>query len=199
MAGIDEAGRGPWAGPVVAAAVLLDASSGAAPALQGVRDSKALGPGRREELFAAVRSCALSVGIGWALPEEIDRRNILQATRLAMLRAFRRMARAYGPGAEEALVVVDGTYPVPGLRHRQLCLVSGDSRSLSVACASVAAKVLRDRWMRRLDARFPGYGFSAHKGYGTAEHVESLARLGPSEIHRLSFAPVKNAARTGAG
>jgi len=188
LIGVDEAGRGPLAGPVVAAAVLLGPGNPAS--LKAVRDSKALAPRRREDLFTAIRACALGVGVGWALPREIDSRNILQATFLAMRRAVSRLDLR---GRPAPLVVVDGNHAVPGLSHSQKALVKGDAFSLAVACASVVAKVVRDRWMERLDRLHPGYGFSVHKGYGTADHLSALDRLGPSSVHRLSFEPVAQA------
>jgi ribonuclease HII len=182
LLGVDEAGRGPLAGPVVAAAVLLPPGL---EGFEGVRDSKTLTPRRRDELFSVIRARAAAVGVGWALREEIDRLNVLNATLLAMRRAVER-ARP-GPGT---LVVVDGNRRVPGLRRPQRVVVDGDALSLCVAAASVVAKVVRDRWMRVLDRRHPGYGFLRHKGYGTPAHLSALRRLGPSPEHRRSFSPV---------
>lgn len=181
LAGVDEAGRGPLAGPVVAAAVVLPPVP--LPLLAGVRDSKRLAPARREELFPAVLACAVEVGVGWAEPEEIDARNILRASLLAMRRALGRLRL----DREGLLVVVDGDRLVPELDAAQEALVAADAFSLSVASASIVAKVVRDRWMKRLDRDFPGYGFARHKGYGTSEHYEALARLGPAPAHRRSF------------
>lgn len=184
LIGIDEAGRGPLAGPVVAAAVLLPDRP--LPELAGVRDSKKLTPKGRERLFPLIRSAA-RVGVGWALPEEIDRVNILQATFLAMRRALERLRLAPG---ESPWALVDGNQPVPGLSLRQKTVVGGDNLSLAIAAASVVAKVVRDRWMVVLESRHPGYGFAKSKGYGSAEHMEALRRLGPSPAHRRSFHPV---------
>ena len=152
-----------------------------------VRDSKKLSPRRREALLGVIRSRAQGVGVGWASAREIDRDDILRASLAAMRRAIGRLS----PPPEGTLVLVDGNQEVPGLRFGQKTVVGGDGLSLSVACASIVAKVLRDRWMGVLDARYPGYAFSRHKGYGTREHLDALSRLGPCPEHRLSFAPVR--------
>lgn len=182
LIGVDEAGRGPLAGPVLAAAVILPADS--AETLSGARDSKKLSARRRDYFFQAIREDALAVSVAWAYPDVIDRDNILAATMDSMRRAVERVR---GGG----LVVVDGNRRIPGLQLPQVTLVGGDDLSLSVACASIVAKVLRDRWMHRLDRRAPGYGLAGHKGYGTREHLDALARLGPSPLHRRSFAPCR--------
>jgi len=180
IAGIDEAGRGPLAGPVVAAAVILPAGL----YIKGVDDSKKLSPDKREHLFDAIMSQALSVGIGMGPPELIDRINILQATRHAMLEAVSKLA------PEPDYLLIDGistiNSPIP-----QKTIKKGDSLSLSIAAASIIAKVTRDRLMRELDGLHPGYGFSGHKGYGSALHMEAIRRLGPSPVHRLTFGGVK--------
>ncbi|MFA4943289.1 MAG: ribonuclease HII [Lentisphaeria bacterium] len=184
IAGVDEAGRGPLAGPVVAAAVVLPATGPLPP----VFDSKQLTARRREELAAALE---VLPGIAFAIAAvpaaEIDRLNILKATHLAMRQALEQL----DPAAEFALV--DGL-PVPGLPVPSRAIVKGDARSASIAAASILAKVYRDRYMAAADARHPGYGFGQHKGYGTAAHLAALERLGPSPEHRLSFAPVALAA-----
>lgn len=182
LLGVDEAGRGPLAGPVVVAAVLLGPELPRD--LSAARDSKLLSAVERERLYEIIRGGALSVSVAWAHPREIERINILAATLQAMRRAVLRVPAA------QALVVVDGNRPIPGLARPQLSVVDGDRRSLAVACASIVAKVVRDRWMARLDRMHPGYGLSRHKGYGTEAHMESLSRLGPSPIHRRTFAPV---------
>lgn len=169
------------AGPVVAAAVLLPDAPSAA--LKGVRDSKKMTPARRELLFDAVRAHSLRWSVGWAGPREVDRYNILQATFLAMRRALLRL----GPADPASLIVVDGNRVVPGVKAPQCAVVSGDDRSLSVACASVVAKVVRDRWLRALARRHPEYGFEKHKGYGTADHMRAIERVGPCPEHRLTF------------
>ncbi len=183
LAGIDEAGRGPLAGPVVAAAVILPEE---APPLEGLNDSKRLTPRRREALAAGLKEIGAVVGIGMVSPAEIDRFNILQATMTAMQRALRRLSPV------PAIVLVDGNKApqFPGIEVR--CIVNGDSKSASIAAASIAAKVYRDEIMRRYDEIYPGYGFASHKGYGTAEHIQALKQLGPCPIHRYSFAPVSS-------
>lgn len=176
------------AGPVVAAAVRL--SKDQIGPLAWARDSKKLSAARRERLYALIREHADAVSVAWAHPDRIDRDNILQASLAAMARAARR-ASGKGP----ALLLVDGPFPVPGLPHglRQKPLIKGDDRSLAVACASIVAKVVRDRWMRRLSRRYPGFGFERHKGYPTADHLTALRALGHSKAHRRSFAPVREA------
>ena len=188
IAGIDEAGRGPWAGPVAAAAVILDMSR---PLPEGINDSKKLTESQRERLFDAVTASAVSYGIGLAIAEEIDRINIRQATHLAMTRALEALSLS-GPPPVAALV--DGNDP-PAFAVPTRALVNGDAQSLSIAAASILAKVTRDRMMAALDAEHPGYGFARHKGYGTAQHAEALLRLGPCPIHRMTFAPVASAKR----
>jgi ribonuclease HII len=186
VAGIDEAGRGPLAGPVVAAAVvfLRPPSPGLAALID---DSKRLTPPRREAAFAALREAAraggIDAGIGAASAAEIGAQNILRATHLAMARALARLRVA------PDLALVDGNQPPP-LPCPVRCLVGGDGLSLSIAAASILAKVVRDRAMARLDARWPGYGFARHAGYPTAAHRDALARLGPTPHHRRGFGPV---------
>ena len=179
VAGVDEAGRGPLAGPVVAAAVVLDPHS----IPDGITDSKKLTAEVRERLFEAILQSA-DVGIALSDPEQIDRDNILAATLDAMRRAVGELT------ASPALVLVDGNR-APPLECACQTVVKGDLRSLSVAAASIVAKVSRDRMMTRLDALYPGYGFARHKGYGTAEHLAALGNLGPSPQHRRSFRPVR--------
>ncbi|MEE8203869.1 MAG: ribonuclease HII [Alphaproteobacteria bacterium] len=178
VAGIDEAGRGPWAGPVIAAAVILD--PGDIPG--GIDDSKRLTRTRREALFAALGECA-RIGVGGASVTEIDRLNILAATMLAMRRAVD------GLGVVPAHVLVDGNR-TPGLPCPATAVVGGDRRSLSIAAASIVAKVTRDRLMARLARRYPGFGWDHNAGYGTAEHHAALMSAGVTAHHRLSFAPV---------
>ncbi len=183
IAGIDEAGRGPLAGPVVAAVVVL----GAGQSIAGVRDSKLMTPGQRAAAARRIRAEALAWAIGEASREEIDDINILQATLLAMQRAFAGLA--VPPPAVE----VDGNRaPVlPGYTGRIATVVEGDRLRPAIAAASVLAKVHRDAIMDDLDARYPGYGFLQHRGYGTAAHRAALASLGPCPEHRRSFAPVR--------
>lgn len=181
ICGIDEAGRGPLAGPVVAAAVILDPVC----IPEGLNDSKKLDAPRREKLFAALQTCA-EIGVGIATVEEIDRINILQATFLAMERAVAALPRA------PQLALIDGNRKPKSLSCASLTIVGGDARSLSIAAASIAAKVTRDRMMIDAAIAHPGYGFERHMGYGTAAHLDALSRLGPCEIHRRSFAPIRN-------
>jgi ribonuclease HII len=181
VAGVDEAGRGPLAGPVVAAAVVLDVRRG----WEGLNDSKKLAPETRVVLYARVLAEARA--FGWAVvgPRAIDTLNIRRASLEAMRRAVARLPLA------PDLVLVDGNDRVPGLGCRQEAVISGDAHLISVAAASVVAKVVRDRIMERLDRVWPGYGFARHKGYGTAEHLDALRRLGPCPLHRFSFTPVR--------
>lgn len=183
VCGVDEAGRGPLAGPVVAAAVILDPSR--IPA--GIGDSKTLSETAREAACAAILGSAI-VATGVAEVSRIDRDNILAATLWAMGEAV--SALRFSP----CLVLVDGNR-APTLTVPVRTVVGGDALSLSIAAASIVAKVTRDRIMRDLDRDFPGYGFARHKGYGTAAHLRALAQLGPSPQHRMSFAPVSNAMR----
>lgn len=180
VAGIDEAGRGPLAGPVVAAAVILPESFD----LPGLTDSKKLSEKARERLYPQICAQAVSVGVGVASAAEIDRINILQATLLSMRRAVGRLS------LPPDYLLIDGITPLP-LQIEQECLKKGDSRSLSIAAASVVAKVLRDRMMMTFDRQSPEYGFARHKGYGTTFHREAIIRCGPGQQHRRSFAGVK--------
>jgi ribonuclease HII len=157
--------------------------------LLAARDSKLLCPSRRETLCGAIRAHAAAVSVAWAQPREIERTSILAATLAAMRRASRRAASGVPPG--RCLVIVDGNRRIPELLLEQITVVGGDRLSLSVSCASIVAKVVRDRWMRRLDRRYPGYGLARHKGYGTSVHREALARLGPAAVHRRTFAPIR--------
>jgi ribonuclease HII len=189
VAGVDEAGRGPLAGPVVAAAVVfLHEPSAALAAL--VDDSKKLKAAQRELAFAAIRAAAadgmLDYGVGAASSAEIGSVNILRATHLAMARAVARLARL------PDLALVDGNQP-PVLPCPVRCVVGGDALSLSIAAASILAKVVRDRAMTRLDPRWPGYGFARHAGFPTAAHLAALEALGPSPHHRRGFRPVDQA------
>lgn len=178
VCGIDEAGRGPWAGPVVAAAVILDRRNFPT----GINDSKKLNAVRREELFKEIAACA-EFGIGIAEVEMIDRINILQASLWAMAEAVRRLKQ------KPVMALVDGNRS-PQLSCDTLTIVSGDELCLSIAAASIIAKVTRDRLMKELDREFPQYGFASHKGYGTETHQVALCTFGPSPQHRKSFAPV---------
>ncbi len=186
IAGVDEAGRGALAGPVFAAAVVLPLDDTSLPeALSEVRDSKLLSPAARERLFPLIRERALAVGVGHASAEIIDREGILPATRLAMAEALGALSLRAGA------VLVDGPLRLGPATLPQRAIVHGDRYSLSIAAASILAKVSRDRYMSALSELFPDYGFSRHKGYGTAEHRQALGRLGPCPEHRLSFAPLR--------
>jgi ribonuclease HII len=180
MAGVDEAGRGPLAGPVVAAAVILDELQ----PIKGLADSKALTAAKRERLFEEIRAKALCFCIAEASSEEIDRLNILQATLLAMQRAVA------GLRLKPALVLVDGNR-LPRLPMAAEAIVKGDAKVPAISAASILAKVTRDRQCLDMHAAHPEYGFATHKGYPTPEHLAALREHGPSAWHRLSFAPVR--------
>lgn len=179
VCGVDEAGVGPWAGPVVASAVILNRAC----VPQGVHDSKQLKPAAREKLFDAIMECA-QVGVGQASVEEIDSLNILRATHLAMKRAVEALPSA------PAFALVDGNR-LPPLPCRASCIVEGDAKSLSIAAASIIAKVTRDRLMRELSLAHPEYGFERHAGYGTKQHQAALAAHGVTPHHRRSYAPIR--------
>lgn len=181
LAGVDEVGRGPLAGPVIAAAVILDPGQ----PIEGLADSKRLSERRREALAEAIHARAIAVGVGRAEVEEIDRINILQASLLAM----RRAVLALGTAPE--LVLVDGNRCPEGLPCRAEAVIKGDQRVAVISAASIVAKVARDREMVALDAEYPGYGLAGHKGYPSPAHLQALARLGPSPVHRRSFGPVR--------
>ncbi len=181
VAGVDEVGRGPLAGPVVAVAAILPPGTDD----QGITDSKALTPARRLELFPVICDVAVAWGVGLVSPADIDRCNILGATFLAMQRALDQLpVRPDG-------VLVDGKFHIPDVVLPQRAIIGGDRKSPSVGAASILAKEIRDRIMEEYDSTYPGYGFARHKGYATAEHVAALADLGPTPIHRRSFAPLR--------
>lgn len=186
IAGADEAGRGPLAGPVVGAAVILNDEAD----YPGVTDSKALTPAAREKAFGLIVQRARAVAVGYADAEEIDRLNVLEAALRAMSRAV------VGLAPSPDYVLVDGTFPLPDLALAgnpvQRAVPHGDRLSLTVGAASIVAKVVRDRWMLRYDRLYPAYGFGAHKGYATAAHLAALRRHGPCPIHRKTFAPVRS-------
>jgi ribonuclease HII len=183
VAGVDEAGRGPLAGPVIAAAVILDPAR----PLTGLRDSKQLSEKQRDRLYEEIVANALAWAVGRAEAEEIDRINILQATLLAMARAI----GALQPAAEHALI--DGNR-CPALEIPAQAIVRGDSRVAVISAASIIAKVSRDREMIELDRRYPGYGLARHKGYPSKAHIAALELLGPTPQHRRSYAPVRRIA-----
>jgi ribonuclease HII len=186
-AGVDEAGRGPLAGPVVAAAVILDPRK----RVRGIRDSKVIEPEERTQLAVKIRATALAWSVAWADVEEIDTLNILEATHLAMRRAL------VGLRIRPAHVQIDGNR-CPSFAGLPLecsfeAIIDGDALRLCIGAASILAKVTRDEMMIRMDAIYPGYGFASHKGYSTPEHYLALDRYGPTPIHRRSFEPVREA------
>jgi ribonuclease HII len=182
VCGVDEAGRGPWAGPVCAGAVILDANPRKAP--KGLDDSKKLSAKTRESLEVEIKAKAVAWGVGFASVEEIARLNILHATGLAMCRAIEALS------VQPAYALVDGNY-----RFKLPCevktVVGGDAKSKSIAAASILAKVARDRLMTEMDLVYPGYGFASHKGYNAPIHQQALRDMGPCEIHRMAWAPVR--------
>jgi ribonuclease HII len=180
VCGVDEAGRGPWAGPVSAAAVILDPAR----PIDGLNDSKVLSAKQRDFLEVEIKAKAMAWGVGFAEVGEIEQINILQATGLAMLRAVQALSVA------PLFALVDGNYAF-SLTCPVKAVIKGDAISASIAAASILAKTARDRVMVRMDALYPGYGFAGHKGYGVATHARALLDLGPSPIHRLSWAPVR--------
>jgi ribonuclease HII len=182
VAGVDEAGRGAWAGPVSAGAVVLPPDPAIAQRLHGVRDSKQMTAAQRERWAEEIRSAAAGWGVGFASHEEIDCLGILPATRLAMRRALEAI-----PGGAGHLLIDAVRLPLP---TPQTNLVHGDALCLSIAAASVLAKTARDALLVTLEQEYPGYGFARHKGYGTAQHQAALARLGPCPLHRRSYAPI---------
>ena len=179
ICGVDEAGRGPLAGPVTAAAVILNPMR----PIDGLRDSKQLSAARRDALAEQIRACALGWAVASASVEEIDQLNILQATLLAMRRAV------MGLRLKPNKVLVDGNR-LPTLDIMAEAVVQGDRKVPAISAASILAKVARDRWCLEIDAEYPAYGFAAHKGYGTAQHLEALKRHGATPWHRRSFSPV---------
>lgn len=179
LAGIDEAGRGPLAGPVVAAAVILDPHS----EILYINDSKKLSESRRETLYAEIREKALAISVGMVSPARIDEINILQATYEAMRQAVAQL------GLKPECLLVDAV-TIPALNIRQVPIIKGDAKSISIGAASIIAKVTRDRIMLQADEAYPAYGFAKHKGYGTAAHIAALKELGPCPLHRSTF--IKN-------
>lgn len=174
VAGMDEVGRGPLAGNVVTACVVMPEE----PLIPWIDDSKKLSESRREKVFEEIMSCALYVGIGEVSPEEIDRINILEATRKAMRKA--------AESVPADIFLIDAVTGL-GLKGREVPIIKGDASSYSIAAASIVAKVIRDRQMKELDRLYPEYGFARNKGYGTREHTEALMRIGPCPVHRRSF------------
>ena len=186
VAGIDEAGRGPLAGPVYAAAAVIDRARAARKLLRMIDDSKKLSHEQREEAYEAmIVSGVVQFAVAEASVEEIDRINILQATFLAMRRALQALAE------QPEVVLVDGNRAPPQLGCRAETIVGGDAHSYSIAAASIFAKVARDRYMTKLAETFPGYGWERNRGYGSAQHLDALTLLGPTPHHRMSFAPLR--------
>ncbi len=176
LCGIDEAGRGPLAGPVVAGAVILPQDCD----ILYLNDSKQLSENKREELFGVIMEKAVSVGVGFASPKRIDEINILQAT-------YEAMRQAVGQLSVQPDILLNDAVTIPGINIRQVPIIKGDAKSISIAAASIIAKVTRDRLMAEYDGIFPEYGFAANKGYGAAAHIEALKKYGPTPIHRQSF------------
>jgi ribonuclease HII len=187
VAGIDEVGRGALAGPVVAAAVVIPCNN-RPPNYKRIRDSKEMKSSERETAFDVIISWAVDIGIGIVSPQIIDEINILGATRRAMRQAIKNLS------LEPDFLLIDGA-ALPRSSISQQGIIKGDKRCLSIACASIIAKVIRDKIMVEYDRSFPDYGFAIHKGYGTKRHMLSLNNNGPIAIHRFSFAPVRNLAR----
>jgi ribonuclease HII len=186
IAGVDEAGRGAWAGPVTAAAVILPVDPSGLPGfLAGVRDSKLMSAAQRTMWAGRIYEQAIAVGVGWADYSEIDTLGIFPATRLAMIRAIQALNHSIDQLLIDAVKLPDVDIP-------QTSLIKGDARSLSIAAASVIAKTSRDRRMQELEIDYPGYGFARHKGYGTASHQAALSARGVSAIHRRSYAPIRS-------
>ena len=176
ICGIDEVGRGPFAGPVVAAAVILPKNSG----LLSLNDSKKLSEKKREELFEEIQKEAVAIGVGCVGPKVIDQINILQAT-------YEAMRQAVGNLCVKPDLLLNDAVVIPGLTMKQIPIVKGDAKSISIGAASIIAKVTRDRMMEQYEILFPGYGFSSNKGYGTKEHIEAIKENGMTPIHRRSF------------
>ena len=177
IAGVDEVGRGPLAGPVVAAAVILPQDFD----VLGIDDSKKMSPKKREEPFEVIKEKALAWSVGWVGPERIDEINILEATKEAMTQAVQ------GLSLQPDHVLIDGNFTVRAMALPQTAIVKGDANSTSIAAASILAKVTRDRYMEEMDAVYPGYAFASNKGYGTKAHYDGLKAQGPTPIHRKTF------------
>jgi ribonuclease HII len=184
LIGIDEAGRGPIAGPVTACACIIPKNC--VELLCEVKDSKKLSPLRREKIYKLLNTCSIRYAVSSVCSSEIDKINILQATFKAMKNALKKIKIC-----KNTFVVVDGNMEIPHLEFKQCAVKSADNKSLSVAAASIIAKVTRDRYMAKIDKFYPGYGFAKHKGYGTAFHFKSLEKLGPCPEHRKSFIPIR--------
>lgn len=182
MAGVDEVGRGPLAGPVIAVAVILPSAFDPG----GAIDSKILSPAQRLSLYPRICESALSWGVGLVDPDSIDKINILEATYAAMRQALAQLS------VPAQAVLVDGKFRIPNIGLPQRAVIDGDALCVSIGCASILAKEVRDRVMEEYDSAYPDYGFGRHKGYATQDHLEALSRLGPTPIHRKSFSPLRN-------
>ncbi|MEE4194288.1 MAG: ribonuclease HII [Anaerolineae bacterium] len=185
VAGVDEAGRGCWAGPVTAGAIIFPADERCASLLAGVRDSKQMSPKQREMLLPVIQQNACTWAVGWATNVEIDAYGIVPATRLAMLRAIESLLVKPQALLIDAVQLFSVAVPQHSMKF-------GDALSLSIAAASIVAKVFRDRWMMKADNRFPGFGFAQHKGYGTRQHQQALTDRGASVLHRMTFRPIRD-------
>ncbi|MCG2724912.1 MAG: ribonuclease HII [Elusimicrobia bacterium] len=190
LIGVDEVGRGPLAGPVVACAAFIPLE--AYQNLSDINDSKKLTPSKRSLFFARMIKNGARFGFAYCDHKQIDEINILAATFKAMNEAVQRLLNYLKIDEKKTLILVDGPHKIKGLYSKQLPIIGGDGKSLSIACASIFAKVIRDNWMNILNLSYPAYGFSKHKGYGTKFHLDALKEHGPSPIHRKSFAPVKS-------
>ncbi len=179
--GVDEAGRGPWAGPLCASCVLMDTTQ----SFEGLGDSKRMTPRARESIQTTLKKEVLAVGIGWSSSDEIDMYGLSQATKLAMVRAYRQLPRV------KAEIIVDGTINYLSEFEDSSALVHGDASVQAISAASCIAKYHRDTYMKQMESRYPEFGFYTHKGYGTKLHQEALKRHGISPLHRRSFAPIK--------
>jgi len=184
IGGIDEAGRGPLAGPVVAACVVLDENFKINKEIQEIKDSKKLSASKREKLIDVIFESFIEIGIGICDHAAIDRINILQATFLAMKKAIGSLKQ------KPDFILLDGKFPIPNISIKQKAIIGGDNLALSIAAASIVAKVKRDEIMRELHKKYPQYGLDRHKGYGTKLHMEALQKYGPCPVHRKSFKPV---------
>ncbi|MFA5420923.1 MAG: ribonuclease HII [Patescibacteria group bacterium] len=183
---IDEVGRGPLAGPVVSACVIIDENFKIIPELEGIRDSKKISAKKRQELFPIIKENVKAVSIGICDNNVIDKINILQATFLSMKKSLDNIK------IEPDIILVDGKFPIPKINIKQEAIISGDNTIFSIAMASIIAKVSRDYIMEEMDKNYPQYLFSKHKGYGTKAHIEMINKFGPCKIHRQSFAPISS-------
>ena len=185
VAGIDEAGRGPLAGPVVAVCVVINKDFKITKDLKEIADSKKLTIKKREELFKSIQNSSFNIGVGICDHKIIDKINILQATFLAMKKAINSLEK------KPDFILLDGNLKIPNINYEQRTIIKGDSVIFLIATASIIAKVTRDRIMKKMDEKYPNYFFKDHKGYGTKKHIEMIKKYGPCPIHRISFKPIK--------